>query len=394
MDVSRKRVRALARSAVAVVVGFTKREGLLPKSFAPLCALKAAGVLDRILYVTWDKPDLDPFVADAAAMDDVELVRIPEPAVEGLPYQKKHFYQTHNIAEALKLVDGDDTLVLKTRPDVVFDPNFIAGKIRAFDFLCAPRRPERIKVRMPRSPFAMKVWMPWADSNQPFFFEDGIFAGLKRDLVKLATPKSDDIVRDFGDADSAWIVHIGRYLAPFLKDYPIFRNYLKNFRVFRQDNNYRRLQMAQVYQDPFFWHLVLANAFILAENFHVDCGYPGQIVFLPPEGADDAFAGKPIAQIPSRTPYTTIETWRTGQKPGSLSMSIARIFGRLVDDSWQRALFNAPLADLTPDNLVGTLERIATYREGGDLAEVEAAFYAKLDRIYREHLASGAKYAA
>jgi hypothetical protein len=374
----------VARSAVAVVVGFTKRERLLPKSFAPLRALRAAGVLDRILYVTWDKPDLDPWVADAAAMNDVELIRIPEPTVEGLPHQKKHFYQTHNIAEALKLVDGDDTLVLKTRPDVVFDANFIASKIRAFDFLCAPKNPgERIRVKMPRSPFAMKVWMPWADSNQPFFFEDGIFAGLKRDLVKLAVPESDRIVRDYGDADSAWIVHIGRYLAPFLKSYPIFNGYLQNYRVFIQENNYRRRQMSAVHQDPFFWHLVLANAWILAENFHVDCGYPGQITFLPPEGAGDAFAGKPIAQIPSRMPYTSIEMWRTGQKPGSLSMSIARIFGRLMDDSWQHALFAAPLADLTPDNLAGTLERIATYRAGSVLAEVEAAYYAALQRIYR-----------
>jgi hypothetical protein len=382
-------MRDLARSAVAIVVGFTKRAGLLPKSFAPLRALKATGVLDRILYVTWDKPDLDAWLADAAAMKDVDLVRIPEPAVEGLPYQKKHFYQTHNIAEALKLVESDDTLVLKTRPDVVFDPNFVAGKIRAFDFVCAPKNPgERIKVKMPRSPFAMKIWMPWADSNQPFFFEDGIFLGLKRDLVKLATPESDRIVRDFGDADSAWIVHVGRYIAPFLKSYPIFQNYLKNYRVFIQENDYRRRQIAAVHQDPFFWHLVLANAWILAQNFHVDCGYPGQITFLPPEGAGDEWAAKPFDQIPSRVPYPHVNQWRASQQPGSVSPSITRVFGRTMDDNWQHAIFSAPLADLTADNLVGTMERIATYQPNDVLVEVEAAFYATLQRIYREHFPS------
>jgi hypothetical protein len=85
-----------------------------------------------------------------------------------------------------------------------------------------------------------------------------------------------------------------------------------------------------------------------------------------------------------RLPYPHVDQWRAGQKPGSVSANIARIFGRLMDDSWQHALFAAPLADLTPDNLVGTLERIATYRAGGVLAEVEAAFYAMLQRIYRE----------
>jgi hypothetical protein len=385
----------VARSAVAVVVGFTKREGLLPKSFAPLCALKAAGVLERILYVTWDRPDLDPWVADAAAMKDVDLVRIPEPAVEGQPYQKKHFYQTHNIAEAFKLVEGDDTLILKTRPDVIFDPNFIAGKIRAFDFNCAPSKlGKTFKQKMPRSPFQMKIWTPWADSNQPFFMEDGIFAGLKRDVVQLATPKSDGIVRDFADENSAWIVHIARYIVPFLKDYPIFTSYLRNFRVFMQDMNYRRRQLGSVLEDPFFWHLVVANAWILAGSFHVDCGYPGQIVFLPPEGADDKYAATPFAQVPSRMPYNTIDTWRAGQKPGGVTSSIARLFGRLMDDTWQHAIFNGPLTDLTPENLTGTLERVANYRSHGVLHEVETAFYARLDRIYREQLSSGAKSAA
>ncbi|HEY0281282.1 MAG TPA: hypothetical protein VGC27_01515, partial [Rhizomicrobium sp.] len=76
----------MKRSAVAVVVGYTKREGLLRKSFAPLRRLKQAGVIDRILYVTWDKPELDAWLADAAAMPEVELVRVPEPEVSGKPY--------------------------------------------------------------------------------------------------------------------------------------------------------------------------------------------------------------------------------------------------------------------------------------------------------------------
>lgn len=385
----------MARSATAVVVGFTRRAGLLPKSFAPLRRLKQAGVLDRILYVTWDRPDLDPELADAAAMPDIELVRIPEPQISGQPYQKKHFYQTHNIAEALKLVEGDDTLILKTRPDVIFDPNFLAGKIRSFDFTCAPSQlGKRFQQKMPRSPFANKIWTPWADSNQPFFMEDGIFAGLKRDVVQLATPKSDDIVRDFADECSAWIVHIARYIVPFLKDYPIFAHYLQNFRVYVQDMDYRRRQIASIYQDPFFWHLVIANAWILADSFHVDCGYPGQIVFLPPEGAGDKYADTPFEQVPSRMPYNTVDTWRAGQKPGSVTHSIARLFGRLMDDSWQQALFDGPIRDLTPDNLTGTLERIATYRANDVLNEVETAFYAKLDRLYREHLSSDAKSAA
>jgi hypothetical protein len=77
--------------------------------------------------------------------------------------------------------------------------------------------------------------------------------------------------------------------------------------------------------------------------------------------------------------------WRTGQKPGSLSMSIARIFGRLMDDSWQHALFTQPvLSDLTPDTIREVL-RIVTLYGHGVLDDAEDAFYGSLENLVRSH---------
>ena len=378
----------MARSAVAVVVGFTRRPGLLSKSFETLRNLRRARVLDRILYVTWDRPDLDEWVADAEAMREVDVVRIPEPKVQGLGYQKKHFYQTRNIVSALEMIPDDDTLVLKIRPDQVVDANFLAQKILSFDYCCAPSQlRKRIIQQMPRSPFRMKVWTPWADSNQPFFMEDGIFAALREDAMKLLTPASDEIVRKFGDERSLWITNVARYIEPFRADYPIFERYLQVFHQFVQNDAIRAQQLNATVMDPFFWHLAVANAWILADNFHIDAGHNGQIVFYPPEGADDPHTGKHFSEIPSRPPFTTTDRWRAGQQPGSLTASMRRLYGRLMDDNWQHAIFDAPLSDLTPENLTGILERVVNYRSGV-LNEVEAAYYAKLDRIYREHFPS------
>jgi hypothetical protein len=351
--------------------------------------LKQRQVIDRILYVTWDKPELDNSVAEAAAMPEVELVRIPEPVVSGQPYQKKHFYQTHNIAAALSLVPDDETLVFKLRPDQVVDEAFLAGKILAFDLCCAPSQlAENFDVAMPPSPFKMKIWTPWADSNQPFFLEDGLFAALRRDAIKLVTPAGDDIVRHYGDGRSLWITNVARYIAPFLPDHPIFERYLHAFHRFVQNDDCRIEMLRALVPDPFFWHLVIANAWILANNFHIDCGYQGQIAFYPPEGmapGEDKWSGKPFETIAPRPPFDQVEVWRSGQKPGSVFHSVSRLYGRLVDDSWQHAIFTYPsLTDLTRDHLHGVLSCISFYREG-ILAEAEDAFYETVEQIYRRH---------
>jgi hypothetical protein len=52
-------------------------------------------------------------------MPEVKVTRVPQPLVQGTPAQKNLTYQTHNLDVALSLVPGDDTLVLKYRPDVI-----------------------------------------------------------------------------------------------------------------------------------------------------------------------------------------------------------------------------------------------------------------------------------
>jgi len=375
----------MARSVVAVVTGLTKHNVLVERSFAPLRRLKATGIIDRILYVTWDDPAVDDSLAPMAAMPDVELVRIPQPQVKGVFHQKSFKYQRRNFLAALDMVADAGALIVKLRPDFIFEDKFLVNKISNFDRVCAPSDLARkLKVSMPPSPFKAKIWVPWADAAQPFFFEDGEFIGLRSDVARLQPEETEDLIMTCGDAASDWSVHMLRYIGPFLDDYPILRKYLSELRYFVKDTDYRAATMQAIIDDPYFWCLVVTSAWILATNFHIDCGTQGELQCYSNRYLATK-PGIPIDQLPPCAPYSDVESWREGQFPGGVTPCILRKYGRLMDDSWQTSLFTStPLRDLSHDNLLGILQAVRGYRDGV-LNEMEAAFYTMMRGLYERH---------
>lgn len=372
----------MRRPVVAVVTGFTRNRFLLEASFAPIVVLKLQGVIDRIHYVTWDKAELDACVAPAAALPEVDIVRVPEPHVTGADHQKGFLYQSRNLAAALALVPEPEALVVKLRPDFLFDPAFLASKLLASDFLLAPvPRRTPAGVLMPPSPFKNKIWVAWADANQPFFMEDAAFIGCRSDLGKLVSEEAEKLVGTCGDADSPWITHVLRFIVPFLPEYPIFNRYLENFHFYVKDEKYRFDMLNATLLDPFFLHLLAAAAWILASSFHVDCGHARQLRFYPRQFTGD-IANKPLEELPIYSPYSSVEQWRASEDPGSFLAAPKRVFGRLMDDSWQTALFSGmALKDIGREEFHLLLQRIADYRSGR-LAGIEKNYYALLKSVY------------
>jgi hypothetical protein len=373
----------MARPVVAIVTGFTRDPILVRRSFAPLRSLKRKGLIDRIIYVTWDTGEIDEAVKPVLEVPEMELVRIPQPDVVGVKHEKSFIYQRRNIEAALARVTEPDALVLKTRPDFIFEEAFLASKILAFDFFCAPAVfGSPAGAILPPSPFSSRIWIPWADGSQPFFYEDGVCLGLKADIAKLIVPETEKLIMTYGDEDSHWIVHVLRYLHPFLKDYPILDRYLLEFDSFVMDTAYRNGMVRLTAADPYFWHLVVAHAWILATSFHVDCGQIGQMKFYPGNHYAKQ-ATRILDQIETSSPYNAIYKWADGTQPGGLHPCIIRNYARLVDDNWQKSIFTTPvLRDLTPENLIGVLERVRGYRSGV-LAEAEDAFYGRLRQFYQ-----------
>jgi hypothetical protein len=367
--------------ADAIVTGFVKSPVLLRRSLAPLLQLKQEGVLRSIACVTWDSAEIDPYVAPLADIPEVSLVRVPQPAVQGAGNQRGVVYQIRNLEAALSHVAGEDPLVLKLRPDLVVDVDFLRGKIANFDAQCAVSNDQSaLGVKMPKPALQHKIWIPWADSNQPFFYEDAMFLGRKKDLRKLVTPLSREDIDILGDPLCGQFAHVVRYARIFVSRYPLFADYLRNYRYFVNDFDYRLEMVPHILDDGFFWHMLVAHAWILQSQFHVDAGRRGDISFYANNVNPNADWSNPDS-LKNATPYDYIDKWREGTKPGAAMPSVQRSYGRLADDSWQAALFTRELPDFPSTTLKKLLENIAACRDGR-LRGIESEFYRNTAALY------------
>ena len=353
----------MTRPTIAVVTRFTKNSELLQLSMAPLRELKRRGAIQRLLCVTWDTPEVDAFVAPIAAMPDVELFRVAQPAAKGSRYQKGVIYQVRNLEAALAEIPEEDALVLKTRPDFVADAEFLQSKIQNFDTLCALSNfPAGAGLNLRPPPFRAKIWVPWADANQPFLYEDAFFLGLKCDIEKLVTPHIGDKLSGLDSARP--FAHVVRYATPFRTDYPMFSRYMREYKYFTNDMDYRRVLIPTLTKEAYFWTLVVVHAWILANSFHVDAGSAGQLRFYANifnEGSD----WSSLASLRINPPFDNVDGWRRSVKRGSLVSGAARLYGRLMDNSWQHALFSQPgPTDIARDQLLMALKCTSRYGKG------------------------------
>lgn len=369
----------------ALFTGLAPSAPLLEASFAPLIALHREGVLQRIVYVTWDDAKYDSHVAPAAAWPEVEIVRIPQPELSGPYYRKSFVYQNRTQAAGLRHIGDTDELVVKLRPDFIFDKSFLAAKIASFEtWRAAPDFSSFVKVPTPPSPFAARIWVPWATANLPFYMEDGAFMGLCSDLQKLARPEAETLALQYGTEETVIICHALRFLMPFLDDYPLFERLLRQFHIFRMENGYRSKFLTASLTDPFFWHFLIAQAWITATSYHIDCGGQGSLRLVQTKTAHEN-AGKPIAEIPDNVLYADVEGWRREQKPGTMMPLLMHLCGRLVDDDWQRAVFSGPVQmGCMPEVLLSVLNNLRLYPTGL-LDEMEDTYYEAMDRLYVEH---------
>jgi hypothetical protein len=375
----------VTRPIDAIVTGFTKNAELSRRAFAPLLALRREGAVRDIHYVTWDEASLDGFVGPVDALGGVTVTRVPQPQASGNANQRGIVYQTRNLQAALARIAEPDALVVKLRPDFVFRAEFLKAKLAAFETRCAvPAKAQFAGVALPPSPFTRKIWIPWADANQPFFYEDAAYIGLKRDLEKLAAPDSERHAALLADMHCGSLVHVLRYIHPFLRHFPIFRRYIENYGAFANDVAYRKGLVGMMLNDGFFWHLLVAHAWILHTSFHIDCGGSGDLAFYPNTvNADTDW--RDLAAIKLTPPYDQVDYWRESAKAGNAAMPAAvRIYGRLVDDAWPRSLFTARVADM-PEGMIGRLARGAALHPTGCLSEIENAFYEKLRAFHDRH---------
>jgi hypothetical protein len=371
----------MMRPADALVTGFCKAPAVTQAAFAPLLRLRQQGHLRHIHYVTWDDPSLDGFVAPVSAMGDVIVTRHPQPEITGSAGWRGVRLQAENLRAGLALLPPGG-LVLKLRPDFVARAELLQEKITGFETLCAPvPRTVPNGIEMPAPVLAQKMWLPWADANQPFFYEDAAFLAAHEDAQLLVTKltRQDRAILDNGPLSGPF-AHVIRYGRIFAPRWPIFDAYLRRYGVFANDMDYRAELLAAMLGEGFFWHLLVAHAWILHSQFHIDAGGQGDIQFYANNRNPDA-NWSDVARLRTANPYDDIPMWKNGTRAGEAAHAASRLYGRLVDDSWQTALFTAPVADLPAQTLHSLMENVA--QDDGRLAGIEAAFYQRLEQIHR-----------
>lgn len=376
----------MSQVADAIVLGFSKAPALVEQSFAAVRQLRQEGHLRDIHYVTWDSPEIDPFVAAIEQMPDVKITRVPQPVVEGTPPQKTIRYQIHNLDVALSLIKESDTVVLKTRTDFVPNIDFLRDKIVNFERYCGNVPLSAWGVTMPTPALRKKVWIPWADSNQFFFFEDAALIGLKSDLVKLNLPVTQGDLHTLEQPLCEHYYHVARYARTFVPSYPMIDAYLKHYRYLTNYPQYRLEMIAHVMNGPYFLFLVIAHAWILHSQFHVDCGAQGTLRFYPNLRNIKTDWSAPSQWILA-LPYDDVARWTGTEEPGMFYPNIKRVYGRQLTDRWQKALFTQLLPDLPYNTLVGILQVIARHGDGC-MRELESEFYTDLKNFYRRYVAT------
>lgn len=382
------------RPVDAVVTGFTRNAELARHAFAPLLELRQEGHIRSIRYVTWSSSEIDSYVAPVAQMGEVETTRVPMPAAYGNAQQKGVTWQVKNLDAALALVPEDDALVLKLRPDFVMDANFLRTKLATFEtFSDIDPDPDAFGVRLPLPPFKRKLWIPWADANQPFFYEDAAFLGLKSDLKLLVPQDLENRLGILDDSACGTFVHVVRWGTVMLERFPIFARYLSEYGAFLNDIQYRRSLIPLLLDDPFFWHLIVANAWILWTGFHIDCGSTGDLLFFANNVNTNADWAK-LRKLKTAPPYDDVARWRVATRANiGLLPAVDCLYGRLTDDAWPRAMFMQPHADV-PLATRTQIALVLSHYETGALNQVEDAFYEKLARYHRNWVAQAAAQSA
>lgn len=368
----------MTRPVDAIVTGFTRNGALARHALAPLLALKQEGLIRAVRYVTWLGQGIDDCVRAIDALGGVEITRAAQPDARGSGHQNGVVYQVHNLDAALARVPEDDALVVKLRPDFVFRAEFLRRKLRDFERYSPIADGARaFGMKLPRGPFKTKVWIPWADANQPFFYEDAAFIGQKRDLRLLVTPDVEHKLAVLADPLCGTFAHAVRWAGVFLPAFPAFARYVAEYAAFKNDIEYRKTLIPVLLNDPFFWALIVANAWILWTSFHIDCGDTNDLLFFPnhlnPHPERTA-----LGELVLAPPYDDIVRWRIATRAGlGVLPAVDCLYGRLLDDAWPRSVFTDSFTDVP----VGTLTRLAfavSRYKTGVLAAAEDAFYAKL----------------
>lgn len=188
---------------------------------------QVAGLIERgevagAVIATWaSEIDAHAPLFDRLRHPHIQVVKVNPPSSVTVPHS--YFHQMTLLYAALRALPAD-ALVLKTRPDVLFDLEALPALARRL--LDAPPPP--------RDPFVFerRVWVPQFEATSPFCVNDLLFLATRHDAMQLCNfDMSFELNNFFLDRPDQRLpevpssAEIRRYSYPFSRHFPLLEEY-------------------------------------------------------------------------------------------------------------------------------------------------------------------------
>ncbi len=200
-----------------IFCGLVRDIDLFKKTINDLQSLRKKKLVDKIILSTWiGEIQKTPNLSDFLKNNKIIVLESPEPEDRG---DGNVWCQMKSLQIGLTKTKND--FVLKTRTDVYINPDFLEKLLSDKENLL------KITYHLPkRDIFKYKLWAPWFEMTKPFFMGDECFFGHRDDLNLMINYDCSFDTENYLGPDTT---HIRRFVYPFLKDYPAFNEYIKNY---------------------------------------------------------------------------------------------------------------------------------------------------------------------
>jgi hypothetical protein len=272
------------KSITVLLVGQVRNQHVLLRMVENLAAFRNKGLVNQVILSTWtgEIPKIRHLLPRLEAAG-VTVKWVDEP-VANRSAPGNIVNQMRGVDLALETVE-DTAWVLRARPDVWVDSDFIAGLAAADMSLDEPGD----------GILTHKIWTPFVELCQPMCVSDIAFFGHYADIVKLQNFDSFHEVAGTNLGTSlglkpltSYDAEIRRYTPAFQAGYPVLQEYhrLSN-RFFLGIHELRRAMLAMLYDEDFYWQYMAAYFDILRRYFWIgrDVG-DLRILMVRPENFD------------------------------------------------------------------------------------------------------------
>lgn len=302
------------KPATVVMCGLIRNPDMAILQLSRIMKLRAEGLINQIIVSTWDD-ELDRYrnVLDILTKCEALVIESSEPALVA-PGHVVH--QSKALTLALEACP-DDAMILKVRPDIMM----LTDDYRA---ILAGERGAAHLSRAKPTLFEQPVWIHSGMPFYPFYFNDIVYYGAKRDLVRMADIDLKSEILLSGMMPEQFF-----HLAPVLPKYAVLKAFARIQRAMVAGDQTGNLAYARELLKSPFWHRVWALSIrLLLDNYYV--GFQPEETTLSPEtlAQFSAFTLEDLASAPAGMPGLSFYPIAAASMFDTISWAAAAAQGR------------------------------------------------------------------